>query len=391
MSDLFNQLPEDVQEKINNELQRLQGIVGRESIDVFKQLIEKCGEEEIYNLGLYYPAGSWGYLIPTISTKRGLNWSVTHHIRHSPLSLEEASTMLRWSPCDSPYHSDGEIDVMMPDTEDALQDWEELISSLEEYVGGEPYYQLINEIHQMIHDVVIDALKKSTLVPEVKSYREAHEDCMITLSAGDLSDEEFLADVKAINGDAAFEKVSEELSQAHEMYFLEDEKWQEKLEQEKENPPTTSLVIEDFAKIVEKFEPQFKEDDGAIYVVKDEEYWGGNDSSSEGQFNRFELMRILSNSPHYDELDKLFGHFLGVNFQKNDLLPQICRALVKKLEQLLVKQFPSKEFCIYLCVDRSSLYYFTFFQNRHDSRSEITPWSYGSEDGVHEMIYVGKE
>ena len=102
--------------------------------------------------------------------------------------------------------------------------------------------------------------------------------------------------------------------------------------------------------------------------------------------NRFELMQLLEHSPHYPELDKLYGHFIGVNFQPDDLLPSICRALVARLGKVLNATFPDQQFSIYMAVDRNALYHFSFHRKRNDGyQYTLTPDFMLAQGGVEEV------
>ncbi|MCW9708722.1 hypothetical protein [Fodinibius salsisoli] len=228
------------------------------------------------------------------------------------------------------------------------------------------------------------ALKKVRKTPVIQTFLE-DSTCVISLSAGDIDEEIILDDIKFINGKEAWKRVEQESTRAMEASALASDRWEEKLEQERENPPTTNLTIDDFAELIEQFKPEFMEMDGGVFVKRTYDYPLLGDSESEALANRFKLMELLKSSAHYEELDRLYGYFKGVNFSEGDLLPTLCDAFVEKLGNRLKMAFGDRSFKTYMVVDRSTLYHFTFCTERDDGY-KFPRYCEHSEGGVERVI-----
>lgn len=395
---MLKQIPAHQRDNILAEIANLESIVTREGTEAFAAIIKQYGDDNIYALALYYAAGSWGYLMPTLATEKGLEYAAADYTKHSPLSLDQEKQSLRWSPCDSPYHGSSELDAMMPETATSLLELEALWSEAQAWLfdnesdddaedGLDRGYKLVAEIHDLIHASVIKALSDMANTSAVRAYKEKTH-CVICLNAGDISQEDFLRDVKALNPESVYLSVQAELEQADQISKLEPELWEKKRNEEKKNPPTTKLILKDFEDIIENFSPSFKQLDDSIIIESDKEHFGYPGSAYECAFNRFNLMEILQASPHFEELDKLFGHFIGENFKKDDLLPQIGRALVIKLGELLSRSFPGRSFYTHLVVNRNELYRFAFVLNRQDGYTFDMKCA-SINEGVHELRRIG--
>ena len=393
----FDIVPEPIREEVLQQLRNIHQLVLEEAYQSFTLILEKYKDLTIYNIGLYYSAGAWSYLIPTFSSDEGLALTAERYSKHSVSGIEEQKISLRWSPCDSPHHGREDVEAMMSKTQDALDTLRNILDRLDpdyneqfkQLYTEDDYYEIIDAVHEILRVLVADALREiRTSLASLNKLDLSR--CIVTLSVGDLSEEVFLDSLHLINGDELFEKVSQELSAAQRQHELEFDLMQKKLEDERANPPSTQLILSDFQSEIEKFNPKFIRIDGGVYLDVPCDYPRDDSSETEKSFNRIEFMKLLESSNYYDELDRLFGHFLGNNFQTDDLLPSICRAFAMKLGEALIDSFPSDAFKIYMIVDRNCLYHMTFCKQRHDG-FQFDSFKFDAQYGVEEIYRVGED
>jgi hypothetical protein len=94
----------------NYDMLRLNVALTRACRTTFTQIRERHRGESFYCMGLY-TCGSFSYLVPTAMTEEGLDRTV-HKYKANPLYANESEDRLRlslrWTPCDSPLHLEGE-------------------------------------------------------------------------------------------------------------------------------------------------------------------------------------------------------------------------------------------------------------------------------------------
>lgn len=387
-------LPETHKKTFQLMLDNLKTSVLKESLSAFSAIIEKHSDCQIYNMGLYYSAGSWSYCVPTFASEAGLTDVATDYCRHSPLTLDDQKTSLRWSPCDSPHHADEWLESLMPDTDDLLCSLASALDQIASYFSPEDvsltdaqHHTLVCSIHEEIHSIVITALRAIARNPEIAAFaRDAQ--CAVSLNAGDISQKEFLDDIKKINDLETAQRVAADLADAEIVSERESVLRDQKLKEERENPPQCDLSITDFVDVLEEFRPEFIEFDGGVFVDRHYDYPISGDSECETMANRFEVMDLLNNSKHFDEIDRLYGHFDGVNFTPDDLFPGIARALQTILREHLEQTFSGTKFMMYMKVDRMSLYHFTFCVDRENGfEFDLEPEDI--KEGVEEVYRFG--
>lgn len=366
-------------------LERLSSTLAQEVPAALSTLLKENHQHRIYNIGLYYAAGSWSYCLPTLASEAGLTQAAEVYAVHSMLAVADIKQQLRWSPCDSPHHSDDALEYMMPETQEALDALAEYCDDLYDF-DNDNFDQSdaeTEDIQHKIHACVINELKKAVSHPAMHDY--IAQGGLITLQAGDSSHEDFLADVSAIMGEAAQKRVEHELSLANELYDKEQAMRQALTEAQLLQQQATSLSIADFEQIINGFSPEFVEKDGGIYLKSERRLPLHTDSEQEALYNRLSLWEMLKPSEHYDELYQKLAGIHGLKPMKLDLLPGIARALATKLKTELRLSFPHKKFKVYICVSRLSLCRIEFCTERYDgfdfhiTSDEVLP-------GVQEII-----
>lgn len=374
--DYFEAASESLRSMIMGVLIELDKAVEQEAAMAFRTIIARYPTLSIYSLGLYYDAGAWAYLFPTFASEQGLAHVAKSHAFHSPASPEQEQIALRWSPCDSPHHNDGQLEDAMPETQAALEDLGQLLEAADPRLeliewpadfakDRNSFHGFLANVHLMARAAVGSALRRVYAAPDLNDFFQS-TGCALTLNAGDISNEEFLENLRALNSAQTFARVAQEVAAADAMHELVHRLWVQKQEADRVNPPTTSLTPDDFSDLIEGFEPVFVEAEGAVYLGHVPPVGFAGTSESEALANRIRLMAFLEASPHYEELDRLFGHFIGNQFKPDDLLPVISRALVQKLGRRLMAAFPDRTFRVYMIVDRNALYHISFVSQRDD-------------------------
>lgn len=387
MEATFENLPEAVKIAINEKINSLYSTVREESAKAFESIAANFSNYDIYHLGLYYPEGSWTYLIPTFSTEEGLSQVASQYAKHSVIDIDENKISLRWSFCDSPHHGEHDTEDMLKATQLLLDELDEILDSYQSLNNpgvDEIWLQTLDEIHEMLRFAVIKALSEIYTSPPFCNMTPG---LVMSLCAGDMDNERLLENIRLIGGNSAYLKVSAELSAAEAIQQLEYDAMEAKLAFEAENPPTTNLTLDDFIQDIESFSLEFQELNGGIYLNKKPEYPLDGSSESESSFNRIAFMDVLRESKHYEEVDQLYGHFIGKNFRKGDLFPMICQKLADRLTEALRIKFPNINFMIYLIVDRGVLYHMTFCIQRDDG-FEFDRYLLNSDEGVEEIRII---
>lgn len=357
----------------------------------FNEIIQRYGEEGLYSLALYHDGNFTRNFIISFSTEKGLLASATRYAKHSPMGIAEHQCMLRWSEGDSPYH---EIYPELEKTELARSELESIVGDAVKAVGEYDFdieLELHKEFSRRMEATAVQALEQVAQQTDITAFVQSNG-CTISLSAWDIDGRHMLNSIESVLGVAERNKVEKQIQDAHE---LNERHWElTEAERLKSAPIVTSLKVSDFQDVIDRFNPVFIEKDGNVFIddkcisIVNSHL---NSSRYEYQTNRFCLMELLKDNAHFDEMDKLFGHFRGPQFNVDDLLPCIARALVLKLADLLVAQFPEHAFYTYMEVDRFSGSSFRFFHNRQDGMTgqAKTGAFLGEGNGVKECRVVG--
>ena len=173
----------------------------------FKHIIAEFGHEEIYTLSLYYNAGDWSYILPTFATERGLEEI------HKAYGSDYSKSDLRWSPCDSPHHEAhglyfDQVDEILTDLRSFTEKASSFIddNNLPKQNNLKAYIAIVIDIHQKIHNTVLETLQKLAQIPEVVEYLKNHQ-CLIVLEAGDMDPEVLDQDLVTLNGESVHERI----------------------------------------------------------------------------------------------------------------------------------------------------------------------------------------
>ena len=385
----YKNAPQKLQDELSPVFAKLEETIAQEFEASCTTIIANNPSLHLYSLGLYYHG--WNYMLPTFSSEEGLVQVAKSYAIDSGADIELEKDSLRWSPCDSPHHGEDELEYMMPKTEALLEDLSSLTDMAdpmyEQYEWSqaytddhELYYDFISELYEKFESTVISAMNRIWKNKSLSDFFIANN-CALTLNAGDSSYEDFISHIKKLNNKKIVQQLTQEIESANKAYQEKSIISREKEQQELANPPTTNLTLADFQDVIDSFNPTFKEENGGIFLDIEHGYPLFGSSEAEKSANRIELMKTLEVSPHYEEIRKLYGHFIGPAFHEEDLLPCICRALVNKLGEALTKKYSNRAFSVYMRVNRDALYYITFISYRHDGHQFIDIFDeYGQED-----------
>lgn len=369
---IFNNIPLVIKESLVASIDKLAKVVLIDGEALFKSIIRANTDLDIYHLGLFYHSGDWSYCFPTFSSHQGLARVIEHYQRHSVISPEEQSVLLRWSIGDSPHHNDDryndfyyKLDVVLREIEGTLDESEEFFDFMNNEID---YYDFLSDVYTLCWNAVTHALKEIRRIPEISNYCD-EKNCVISLYGTDESTEIWLRSIEIINGKSIFTVVAHELSEANEVCLRDMALREIKEEEGRVNPPQPSFTMTDLLPVLEEFDPAcMVSDDGAILckAATREFYDYSNMSETEDKCNWIEIFKLLSASKHYDEIDKLYGHFSGPEFKQDNIITQFACLIVKKLSDYLRAEFPNYRFFILMKVDRMSRSLITFFRDRGD-------------------------
>lgn len=373
IDNILQVLPSERLECLKKLIARISPTVEHEAYVLFQAIIKDHPGLHIYNFGLYFSGGSWSYCVPTFSSYEGLKHAVSYYQKHSVISEEQQTISLRWSACDSPHHDTAEYDQHMSGFSnilDELHKWENTISpeALGCYEDYEDYYEVLGYWHDRCEQAVIDALKKVRAHTDIARYCERY-DSVITLEGTDRDERYWLDSVLQINGDRKAAEIKQDIEELHRISELEIKLWREKEEEELENPPQPSFILEDLQPVVDAYIPRFiNADDGAVIIDPPPyEYIGlGNLSSAEFNINRIDIMPLLRASEHGEEVDKLYGHFIGPDFHETHIVTEFARLIRAKIAGALLAAYPSDEFVLYMHISRMARPMIQFYKVRGD-------------------------
>lgn len=393
------QIPQEKLERIDQLIISFKQNLIKEGTHAFEQIIARHENLDIYFLAIFYHRGSYSYVFPSFASEAGLEKVTREYSIHSSIPFEEQKTSLRWNLADSPHHDRSEESFSMNETDKVILELTNLTDwILYDLLAIHPdSYSEISDLsleytiktHKQIHQALIEAVNEIAKTPVIDAFINKTK-CIIGIAAGDEDYDQMLENVCQTNPPENLTRIKKDIGNidAGEQHILLYDQQTQELDS---NPPKTSLTIDDFVDVIKNFKPKFEERDGAIFLKRDADNIYSDVSQGENYYNRIEAFELLKDSPHYEEMYRLFGHFTGKNFEKDDLLPQFLRAIRDKICRALSRTFPQKSFYIYMIVDRTCLHYISFFQNRHDGffpEMKLTNNKIMFE-GVREMVLLG--
>jgi hypothetical protein len=160
--------------------------------------------ERFYSFGIY-TAPRAEYLMVTASTEEGLARATAECVRKYGGDPALRAVSLRWSPCDSPLHSEGEL---LPQST-ALRD-----------AGPDPYEDSpeADGAVALVFELAVEALAELDRL-QVFGPEAERSDLVLGIWAGDQTDEDRIAFVRALNAPVLAERFARELEEGSRAFF----------------------------------------------------------------------------------------------------------------------------------------------------------------------------
>jgi hypothetical protein len=167
--------------------------------------IQHAHENESFYVFALYTTGDLAFIVPTTSTEEGLTIAAQKYSKlnnYRNFSLEELREDLRWSPCDSPLHGEGEeyfVEVNnfvsnVPLILDAIpteESWSEFNDFVDRFLGV-----CINVLKQLDNEVIFGEGEK-------------RNSAVINILMGDQSDQERLKFAKILNPSSIYNRFEQ--------------------------------------------------------------------------------------------------------------------------------------------------------------------------------------
>jgi hypothetical protein len=161
-------------------------------------------QEHFYSFG-FYTAELAEYLMVTASTDEGLTQVTDRYILSNGGDPQLTRTSLRWSPCDSPLHAEGQ--VLLPESERLRT------------AGPDPYDDTdeADEAIALVFDTAVQALRQLNNGMLGSDFERAR--LVLGVWKGDQSNEERVEFVRRLNPPHVAERFARELEQGTEAFF----------------------------------------------------------------------------------------------------------------------------------------------------------------------------
>jgi hypothetical protein len=163
--------------------------------------------EAFYCIGLF-TSGEFAYLLPTAMTEQGLNQVARKYQskpRYASMSLQSLCRSLRWSPCDSPLHLEGE--GYFGTVSQFMDEISSILSGIDTGRGWEEFEAVTENVLSAICDVLKGLDREG-----VFGFGQEREKIFVSVLMGD-QDDSILTIGRRLNPDATvrqFEKEWEE-------------------------------------------------------------------------------------------------------------------------------------------------------------------------------------
>ncbi|CAN7261466.1 DUF4303 domain-containing protein [Acidovorax sp. LjRoot129] len=190
----------------------LESTLERAAFEAFRRLAEAHASDHIYCAALFTSSG-YNYVCDTANTKKGLHDLAEASIaRGLHTDLASATDAYKWSPCDWPFHLANESLFDRPN-ELLEQIWQTARGASEEDS---------DRAYIAIHEVFISVLRK------IRQSGLVSDDCLVTLLAGDQSDEARVANAEKINPpDLVAKFIPDFRVEANYLARLRTDRWQQ--------------------------------------------------------------------------------------------------------------------------------------------------------------------
>jgi hypothetical protein len=180
-------------------------MLARACRSAFSEVRSNHKNETFYCMGLF-TSGSFRYFVPTAMTEEGLD-QVTRKYKNYPQYATEPTDLLRfrlrWSPCDSPLHLEGERHFdefnteMMPSVYSALDD-------IDTEQGWDEFHTFVSHLENLVCEVLTEVDQEG-----VFGRGEERDKSFISVLMGD-QDESIVSIGRRLNPSKSFERFESE-------------------------------------------------------------------------------------------------------------------------------------------------------------------------------------
>jgi hypothetical protein len=194
---------------MNFDIAKFKETLLRECEVAIPKIISDLRHENIYSIALYTDGDQWRYIFPTVSTYAGLSEAAAKYKKmeyYAHCSIRELEKDLKWSPCDSPRHSD--YASTLPGTANLIDPVCIIMQEL--YDEKNDDWKKSEELHSTLVEATLEVLdtldKQGCFAKEI-----ARESIIVNLLNGDQSNEERLARAKRLNPARVYQSYLEEI------------------------------------------------------------------------------------------------------------------------------------------------------------------------------------
>jgi hypothetical protein len=162
--------------------------------------IQHSHKNEGFYLFALYTCGDLAYVLPTSSTEEGLTLAAQKYSaikRYQDFSIEQLRERLRWSPCDSPLHTQGE--EYFVDVSKSVSDVPLILDSIPIKESWQEFENFVDKFMEICIKVV-----KQLDIEGAFGEGERRNSIVLNILMGDQSDEERLKFAKLLNPSSVY-------------------------------------------------------------------------------------------------------------------------------------------------------------------------------------------
>jgi hypothetical protein len=162
---------------------RLKTVLTLACRNAFAGMRRKHAGESFYCMGLF-TSGGLAYVYPTAMTEEGLDQVVREYQAKPAYANEQIENLrfsLRWSPCDSPLHLEGE--EHFEETNECMADIAHAIHKIDTDQGWDEFESFVGRFHDSICNVL-----KAIDIEGVFGTGQERERVFVTIMMGDQDD-----------------------------------------------------------------------------------------------------------------------------------------------------------------------------------------------------------
>ena len=188
--------------RFSMDFEKLENVLYKKGLDAFATLFISRPMDNFYSFG-FYTTGEYNYAATTASSYEGLEQVIKNYgYEKKP----KESIEIKWSPVDSPIHSDSECCGIIGEVNDLLQDALKESDEIYERDGLEG----LGEFNAKVENAFVNALKRMD-AKGVFGKGEQRKQVVVNLLKGDQSLEERIYFAKMLNPPEAVEILTRDM------------------------------------------------------------------------------------------------------------------------------------------------------------------------------------